>query len=205
MRSSSAGTRRFRLLWAARSSLRWRGRDCSPRCRWPGGACPIACRPAGPGCSRGPSLLSSAVVSTSRGPLTAADCSGRVPVDVGSHLIPRVPVEVGHGRPESARVPPSPVPACRPPDAEACFEAARPASAPLPWPSPGVHGSALLCPVRVHLTARQGSRQVTASWVAPPARRETPLQHPRSPRSPGSRRRGALALTTTGLTPASRR
>ena len=64
--------------------------------------------------------------------------------------------------------------------------------------------SALPCPVRVNLTTRQDSLEGTDGWVAPPARRETPLQHPWSPRSTGGLRRGALALTTTGRAPVSR-
>jgi hypothetical protein len=68
-----------------------------------------------------------------------------------------------------------------------------------------LRGSALLCPLRVNLTMLQGSLDGTDYWFAPPSRRDTPLQHPRSPGSTGSLLRGSLAMTATGLTPASRR
>jgi hypothetical protein len=68
-----------------------------------------------------------------------------------------------------------------------------------------LRGSTLLCPLRVHLTTRQDSRDGTDCCVAPPSRSDAPLQHTRSPRSTGSPRRGALALPTTGLAPVSRR
>jgi hypothetical protein len=173
-------------------------------CGWPLWACIVTYPLAGLGRSRGPSFLSSGVVSTIRSPVTSSDFSCRVPPDFGSRLIPAVSVDVGHGRQETSRVPRPAVTAFRPPYAEEFFEAARPESSPLPWPSPGMNGSALLCPLRVTITALQGSRPVADSCVAPPSRRDTPLQHPRSPKSTGSLLRGSLAMTTTGLSPASR-
>jgi hypothetical protein len=68
-----------------------------------------------------------------------------------------------------------------------------------------LRGSALLCPLQVTLTTLQDSREGTDCGVAPPSRRDTPLQHPRSPRSTGSLLRGSLAITTAGLASASRR
>jgi hypothetical protein len=75
-------------------------------------------------------------------------------------LIPWVSVDVGHGRPEISLVPPFPVSAFRSPSAGEFFGAAFPESSPLPWPSPGVKGSALSCPVRVHITTLQDSLDV---------------------------------------------
>src|SRR4029450_5100267 len=68
-----------------------------------------------------------------------------------------------------------------------------------------LRGSALLGPLRGNITTLQGSLHGTDCGVAPPSQRVTPLQHPQSPKSTGSLLRGALALTTTGLAPASRR
>jgi hypothetical protein len=70
--------------------------------------------------------------------MASADVCCRGPVDFHRRLIPGVPAEVGRGRPAISRVPPPTVPACRPPDAEARFEAASPDATPLPWPSPCV-------------------------------------------------------------------
>ena len=65
--------------------------------------------------------------------------------------------------------------------------------------------SALPCPLRAHSTTLQGSLHVTDCWVAPLSQGDTPLHHIQSPRCSGSLLRGALALTTTGLAPVSRR
>ena len=110
--------------------------------------------------------------------LTSSHCSCRLPLDVDSRLLPAVAVEVGHGRQATSRVPRPAVPAFRLPDAAAFCEAAGPASSPLPWPSPRVHGSALLCPWRGPLPALQGARPGTDSWLAPPARRESSASAP---------------------------
>src|SRR5713101_7945323 len=128
-----------------------------------------------------------------------------LPSGLRQRLIPEVTKDVDLRPHETSRVPPSPVPAFRPPYAEECFEAASPESSPLPWPSPGVTGSALPCPLRVTIPTLQGSLDGTDYWVAPPSQRDTPLHHPQSPRCSGSLLRGALALTTTGLAPLSRR
>jgi hypothetical protein len=137
--------------------------------------------------------------------MTSSDSSGGVPLDFDGRLLPGGAVEVGHGPPEVSLVPPSPVPAFRPPYAEEFFEVASPDSSPLPWPSPGLSGSALPCPLRVNITTLQGSLDVTDYWVALLSQEDTPLQHPRSPQGTGSLLRGALALTTTGRSPVSRR
>lgn len=122
------------------------------------------------------------VIST----MTSSDSSGRVPLDFDERFIPRVAVDVGHGPPEVSLVPPSPVPAFRPPYAEEFFEVAFPDSSPLPWPSPGLNGSALPCPLRVNITTLQGSLHVTDYWVALLSQEDTPLQHLWSPRALGA-------------------
>jgi len=122
------------------------------------------------------------VIST----MTSSDSSGRVPLDFDSRLIPRVAVDVGHGPPEVSLVPPSPVPAFRPPYAEEFFEGAFPDSSPLPWPSPGLNGSALPWPLRVNITTLQGSLHVTDYWGARLSQEDTPLQHLWSPRALGA-------------------
>jgi hypothetical protein len=118
--------------------------------------------------------------------MTSSDSSGRVPLDFDSRLIPRVAVDVGHGPPEVSLVPPSPVPAFRPPYAEEFFEGAFPDSSPLPWPSPGLNGSALPWPLRVNITTLQGSLHVTDYWGARLSQEDTPLQHLWSPRALGA-------------------
>ena len=95
-------------------------------------------------------------------------------------------MDVGHGPPEVSLVPPSPVPAFRPTYAEEFFEVAFPDSSPLPWPSPGLNGSALPCPLRVNITTLQGSLHVTDYWVALLSQEDTPLQHLWSPRALGA-------------------
>jgi hypothetical protein len=54
------------------------------------------------------------------------------------------------------------------------------------------------------LSTLQDSLHGTDDRLAPPSRRDTPLQHLQSPGSTGSLLRGSLAITTTGLAPASR-
>ena len=66
-------------------------------------------------------------------------------------------------------------------------------------------GSTRPCPFRVNISTLQDSLDVTDCCFASRSPGDTPLQHPQSPESTGSLLRGALALTTTGLTPASRR
>jgi len=64
-------------------------------------------------------------------------------------------------------------------------------------------GSALSLSGR--LSTLQDSLHGTDYHLAPPSRRSTSLQHLQSPGSTGSLLRGSLAITTTGLAPASRR
>jgi hypothetical protein len=178
--------------WGQRLGLARAGRPrhCPPRCAGlQSRSCPptaLCCLGAPPSCAR---------LRRLRPP----------PPGLRRGLIPRVSGDVGHGRPETARVPPCPVSAGRSPDAGAFFGAAFPESSPRPWPSPGVHGSALSCPWPVTSTARQDSREVADGGVAPLAQRETPLQHPRSPTSTGRLRRGSSVMTTAGLAPARNR
>jgi len=118
--------------------------------------------------------------------MTSSDSSGSLPLDFDWRLIPRVAVDVDHGLPEVSLVPPSPVPAFRPPYAEECFEVAFPDSSPLPWPSPGLSGSALPCPLRVNIATLQGSLDVADYEVALLSQEDTPLQHLWSPRALGA-------------------
>jgi hypothetical protein len=120
-------------------------------------------------------------------------------------LIPFVTLVVCQRPDEISPVPSSTVTTSRSPYAGEFFGAAVPDSSPLPWPSPRVIGSALPCPLRVNITTLQDSLDVTDCWFAPPSRRDTPLQHPRSSKSTGRLLRGLLAVTTTGLAPVSRR
>ena len=117
-------------------------------------------------------------------------------------LIPRVTKDVGLRPRETSLVALPAFPTFRSPYAEEFLEAA-PESSPFPWLSPALTGSALLCPLRANMTALQDSLDGADCCVAPPSRRDTPLQHPRSPGSTGSLLRGSLAITTTGLAPAS--
>lgn len=95
-------------------------------------------------------------------------------------------------------------PASRSPYAEEFFGAATPDASPLPWPSLPLKSSALPCSPRgANMSALQDSLHGTGYWFAPPSRRDTPLRHTRSPRCNGSLLRGPLAITATGLSPAS--
>ena len=169
-----------------------------------GGACPVTARLAALGCSRGPSRLSRCAVSRLHGPLAAADVSGSVPAAFSFRLIPRVPVDVDHERPETSRVPLPPRTAFRSPDAAAFFEAACPDASPLPGPSPSVARRG--APV-----SRAGSPHNAAGvpgWDGrlgcPSCSQAYPASAPPSPRSTGGLRRGAPPLTTTRLAPVSR-
>jgi hypothetical protein len=119
-------------------------------------------------------------------------------------LIPRLPGAVAPRPREISLVALMTVPAFRSPYAGGFFEAARPESSPLPWPSRGMKRSAPSCsPYGANISALQDSLYGTDCWVALPPREDTALHHPRSPRGSGSLLRGSLAITTTGLAPAS--
>lgn len=67
-------------------------------------------------------------------------------------------------------------------------------------------GSALSCSRqwRANLTMLQSSLNVTDCCFAPPSQRDTSLQHNQSPGSTGRLLLGSLAITETGLAPASK-
>ena len=69
-------------------------------------------------------------------------------------LIPRVTKDVGLRPRETSLVALPAFPTFRSPYAEEFLEAA-PESSPLPWLSPALTGSALLCPLRANMTALQ--------------------------------------------------
>ena len=86
------------------------------------------------------------------------------------------------------------------------FRGCLPGSSPLPWPSLSLTNSAPSgSRPRANISALQDSLYVTGCCFAPLPQGHTPLQHNRSPRSTGSLLRGLLAVTTAGLSPASKR
>lgn len=130
---------------------------------------------------------------------------------------PRAPAWTSHSRayttPPTACVPwpgeisPVPqmaVPAFRSPYAGGLFEAAAPGSSPLPWPSREMKRSAPSCsPCGANMSTLQDSLHGTDYWVALPPQEPTALHHSRSPSRSGRLLRGSLAITPTGLAPAS--
>jgi hypothetical protein len=60
-------------------------------------------------------------------------------------------------------------------------------------------------PLGANISTLQVSLDVTGCGFASPSQEVTSLQHLRSPRSTGCLLRGCLSITTTGLSPASRR
>jgi hypothetical protein len=121
-------------------------------------------------------------------------------------LIPRLPGAAAPRPREISLVAPMAVPAFRSPYAGGFFEAARPESSPLPWPSRSLRRSAPSCsPCGANMSALQDSLYGTDCGVALLPQEDTALHHPRSPRGSGSLLRGSLAITTTGLAPASHR
>jgi len=62
-----------------------------------------------------------------------------------------------------------------------------------------------LCSFQIRITTLQNSLYVTDCCFAPPSQRDTQLQHNQLPGSTVSLLRGFLAITTTGLSPVSRR
>ena len=121
-------------------------------------------------------------------------------------LIPRLPGAADPRPREISLVAPMAVPAFRSPYAGGFFEAARPESSPLPWPSRYMKRSApSWSPCGANMSALQDSLYGTDCGVALPSQEDTALHHPQSPRGSGSLLRGSLAITTTGLAPASHR
>jgi len=103
---------------------------------------------------------------------------------------------VGHRPRETSPVPSTTFPTSRPPYAGEFFGAALPGSSHLPWPSLRMTSSALPCPpFGANISTLQGSLYVTGCWFAPPSRRDTALQHHRSPDSTGCLLRGPLVVT----------
>jgi len=82
-----------------------------------------------------------------------------------------------------------------------------PGSSSLPWPSlsPEQLGSLLFPLPRANMTTLQDSRDVTGCCFAPLSPGGTPLQHIRSPRCTWCLLHGLLVVTTTGLSPTSKR
>ena len=96
------------------------------------------------------------------------------------------------------------LPAFRSPYAGGFFEAARPESSPLPWPSRSLKRSApSWSPCGANMSTLQDSLDGTDYGVALPSQEDTALHHTQSPRCSGSLLRGSLAITTTGLPPVS--
>jgi hypothetical protein len=121
-------------------------------------------------------------------------------------LIPSLTVVVAHRLAETSPVPSSPIPTSRSPYAGGFFTAASSGSSPLPWPSVSLSTSApSFSLVRANISTLQDSLDVTGYDFASFSQGVTTLQHLRSPRSTGCLLRGGLTLTTTGLSPASRR
>jgi len=60
-----------------------------------------------------------------------------------------------------------------------------------------------LFPFRANISVLQASRDVTGYWFALPSQEDTSLQHIRSPGCTGRLLHGLLAVTMTGLAPAS--
>ncbi len=119
-------------------------------------------------------------------------------------LIPGLSRAVDPRPREVSRVALMAVPAFRSPYAGGFFEAALPDSSPLPWPSRRMKRSAPACsPCGANISALQDSLHGTDYRLAPLSQGDTALRHPRSPRSSGGLLRGSLAITTTGLPPAS--
>jgi len=119
-------------------------------------------------------------------------------------LIPRLPRAVAPRPREISLVALMAVPAFRSPYAGGFFEAALPESSPLPWPSRRMIRSAPSCsPSGANMSALQDSLYGTDYWFALPSQEVTALHHTRSPKCSGSLLRGSLAITTTGLAPAS--
>ena len=105
---------------------------------------------------------------------------------------------------EVSRVALTALPTFRSPYAGGFFEAARPDSSPLPWPSRSLKRSAPACsPCGANMSTLQDSLHGTDCRVAPLPQGDTALHHPRSPGSSGGLLRGSLAITTTGLPPVS--
>jgi len=76
----------------------------------------------------------------------------------------------------------------------------------LPWPSLSLTSSALPCsPLGANISTLQDSLYVTGYGFAPLSPGVTSLQHSQSPGCTGCLLRGLLAVTTTGLSSASRR
>ena len=80
-----------------------------------------------------------------------------------------------------------------------------PKSSRRPWPSPDYERLGSLFPFRANVSTLQDSLDVTGCRFARPPRPVTPLRHTRLPKCNGRLLRGPLAVTATGLPPASRR
>jgi hypothetical protein len=117
----------------------------------------------------------------------------------------RNPQAAGPGR--ASPVPAATLDAFRAPYAGESFTAALPGSTPLPWPSPRSKGlgTPLLPPSRTGLlTTPQASRHATDRIVAPPYRAfDAGLRPGPFPDQAASLLPGSLAITRTGLSPAS--
>ena len=119
-------------------------------------------------------------------------------------LMPRLPRGVDPRPREISLVALMALPTFRSPYAGGFFEAARPESSPLPWPSRQMKRSApSWSPCGANMSALQDSLHGTDYGVALLSQEDTALRHTQSPRCSGSLLRGSLAITTTELSPVS--
>ena len=121
-------------------------------------------------------------------------------------LIPAITMGVDHRPNETSPVPSPTFTTSRSLYAGEFFGAAFPGSSHLPWPSLSLTSSALpRSPFGANLSTLQDSLYVAGCGFALLSQEVTTLQHLRSPRSTGCLLRGPLVVTTTGLSPVSRR
>ena len=119
-------------------------------------------------------------------------------------LMPRLPRAVDPRPREISLVALMALPTFRSPYAGGFFEAARPESSPLPWPSRQMKRWAPSWSLAgLNMSTLQDSLDGTDYGVALLSQEDTALHHTQSPRCSGSLLRGSLVITTTGLSPVS--
>jgi len=166
-------------------------------------ACTVTYLLAWRGWSRGPSLTTSCVVSLVSSTMASSDFSSGFPSDFTSQLIPSVTLAVDERPDETSPVPSSAVLTSRSPYAGGFLTAAiqslgRFFRLRFAWAARHP-----LFPLRANISTLQASRDVTGYWFALLSQEDTSLQHIWLPRSTGRLLHGLLALTMTGLAPAS--
>ncbi len=154
---------------------------------------------------RDPSLTASCVVSPVSSTTASSDCSPSFPSDFTSQLIPSVTLAVDKRPDETSPVPSSAFPTSHAPYTGGFLTAAIQILRRFCSLRLRSRARLPLFPFRANISVLQASRHVTGCWFAPLSQGDTSLQHIRLPRCTGRLLHGLLVVTTTGLTPVSRR